>query len=296
MTDEPPSPATDADPGGRRSRNTYAVLLIGLTVALGIAAIFCLRPHVAHWLEVRSAYGNLSSADYDARIDAIRRLRMLGEETESELISLLHHRDASVRRFAAAELAHRTRLTDDVLEAFLSALESNQHAAEIGGSAPKLFLRHAEESTGPLTETDRRMIGWLKSELDSTIAEQSGTAAWTLTAFVTRDPSLKEPLAAYLKIGANSPTSNHKFLVLREMASRDPSMRDQYLEVLLSGLGSSDVVAQGNALWGLANLKNAPDNLRSRLEARREESTDPGEISRINEALESLPDRTAETQ
>jgi len=56
---------------------------------------------VGPWLEVRSAYRNLSSTDYDARIEAIRRLRGLGKETESELIALLHHPDEGVRDFAA---------------------------------------------------------------------------------------------------------------------------------------------------------------------------------------------------
>ncbi len=277
-------------PGGRMSQNKYAVLLVGLTVVVSLAAIVFVRPHVGPWLEVWSAYRNLSSADYDARIDAIRRLRSLGEETESELIALLHHPDEGVRDFAAFELARKTRVTDDIIEAFLIALESNQHVAEIGNYAPKLFFRHAEDATGPLTETDRRMIAWLRPELNSTNPDRSGPAAWALTAFVNRDPSLREPLAAYLKNGAFF----YKYIVLREMADSDPSMRDEYVDVLLSGLGSSVPTDQLNALYGLANLKNEPDDLRSRLEARREESTDPGEISRIDQALEELRKNDAE--
>ncbi len=277
-------------PAGRMSQNKKAVLLVGLTVVVSLALIVFVRPRVGPWLEVWSAYRNLSSADYDARIDAIRRLRSLGEETESELIALLHHPDKGVRRFAASELAHRTRVTDDIIEAFLIALESNQHVAEIGNSAPKLFFRHAEDATGPLTETDRRMIAWLRPKLNSTNPDRSGTAAFALTAFVNRDPSLREPLAAYLKNGAFF----YKYLMLREMADSDPSMRDEYVDVLLSGLGSSVNTDQSNALYGLANLKNEPDDLRSRLEARREESTDPGEISRIDQALEELRKNDAE--
>ena len=277
-------------PAGRMSQNKYAVLLVGLTVVVSLAAIVFVRPHVGPWLEVWSAYRNLSSADYDARIDAIRRLRSLGEETESELIALLHHPDEGVRYFAASELAHKTRVTDDIIEAFLIALESNQHVAEIGNSAPTLFVRHAEDATGPLTETDRRMIAWLSSELNSTNPDRSGPAAWALTAFVNRDPSLREPLAAYLKNGAFF----YKYIVLREMTDSDPSMRDEYVDVLLSGLRSSVYSDQLNALYGLANLKNEPDDLRSRLEARREESTDPGEISRIDQALEELRKNDAE--
>ncbi|MDA1230243.1 MAG: hypothetical protein O2856_05675 [Planctomycetota bacterium] len=170
----------------------------------------------------------------------------------------------------------------DVIEAFLIALEGNQHVAEIGNHAPKLFFRHAEDATGPLTKTDQRMIAWLRPELNSTNPDRSGTAAWGLTAFVNRDPSLREPLAVCLKNAAFF----YKYIVLREMADSDPSMRDEYVDVLLSGLGSSAYDDQLNALCGLANLTNEPDDLGSRLEARPEESTDPGEISRIDQALE----------
>jgi len=269
-----------------RSRKTYAILLVGAVLVLSIAAVVCIQPRVGPWLEVRSAYRNLSSDDHDARIDAIRRLRSLGENAEQELISLLHHPDEGVRYFAADQLANGPRVTEDIVEAFLVALESDRHVAEIGGPgcATNLFFKHAKGAAGPLTETDRRMIAWLRRELNSTDPEQSGSAAWALTAFVNRDPSLREPLTAYLKNG----TFFYQYLVLREMASSDPSMRDQYVDVLLSGLASSKPADQLNALYGLSNLKNAPDNLRSRLEARREESTDPGEISRIDQALDAL--------
>lgn len=271
-------------PAGRMSQNKRAVLSVVLTVIVSLAAIVLVRPRVGSWLEVRSAYRNLSSADYDDRIDAIRHLRSLGQETESELIALLHHPDKGVRNFAASELAPRTRVTDDIIEAFLIALEGNQHVAEIGHSAPRLFFRHAEDATGPLTETDRRMIAWLRTELNSTNPDRSGTAAWALTEFVNRDPSLREPLAAYLKNAAFF----YKYVVLREMADSDPSMCDEYVGVLLSGLGSSVYNDQLNALHGLANLKNEPADLRSRLEALRVESTDSGEISRIDQALEEF--------
>ena len=118
-------------PASRMSRKKHVVPVVGLTVAVSLAAIVFVRPSVRQRLEVRSACQDLSNADYDARINAIRRLRSLGEETESELISLLHHLDEGVRIFAASELAHRTQVTDDILEAFLLALEGNQHVAEI---------------------------------------------------------------------------------------------------------------------------------------------------------------------
>ncbi len=277
-------------PAGRMSQKKYAVLPVGLTVVVILAAIVFVRPRVGPWLEVRSAYRNLSSTDYDARIEAIRRLRSLGEETESELIALLHHPDKGVRDFAAVHLANGPRVTEDIIEAFLIALESNRHVAEIGGCAPNLFFKHAEDATGPLTETDRRMIAWLRPELNSTNPDRSGKAAWALTAFVNRDPSLRKPLAGYLKNGAFF----YKYLVLRVMADSDPSMRDEYVDVLLGGLGSSVYTDQLNALHGLANLKNEPDDLRSRLEALREESTDRGEISRIDQALEELRKNDAE--
>jgi hypothetical protein len=269
---------------GRMSRSRYAILLVGLTLLFSIAAVVFIQPRVGPWLEIRSAYRNLSNEDYDSRIDAIRRLRSVGENAERELIALLHHPDEGVRSFAADHLANGPRVTEDIVEAFLVALESDRHVAEIGGSAPNLFFKHAQGATGPLTETDRRMIAWLRSELNSTNPDQSGAAAWALTVFATRDPSLREPLAAYVKNG----TFFYKYLVLREMASSDRSMNDQYVDVLLGGLASSVPTDQLNALYGLSHLKNEPANLRSRLDARREESTDPGEISRIDQALEAI--------
>ena len=277
-------------PGGRTAQKKHAVLLVGLMVVVSLAVIVFVRPHMGRWLEAWAAYRNLSSADYDTRIDAIRQLRSLGKETDSELIALLHHPDEGVRRFAASELAHRSGVTDDIIAAFLIALESNQHVAEIGDHAPNLFFRHAEDATGPLTETDRRMIAWLRTDLSSTNPDRSGPAAWALTAFVNRDPSLRETLAAYLTNGS----FYYKYVVLRELADSDPSMLDEYVDVLLSGLESSVPADQFNALYGLAHLKNEPDDLRSRLEARREESTDPGEISRIDQALEELRKHDAE--
>jgi hypothetical protein len=273
---------------GRKPQYKSAVLLVALTVVFCLTAIVFVRPHVGPWLEVRRAYWNLSSADSDTRNDAIHLLRSRGEETESELVALLHHSNADVRGFAAYSLSHET--TDDIIEAFLIALENNRHVAEIGNHAPRLFFRHAEDATGPLTATDRRMIAWLRSALISMDPDRSGAAAWALTAFANRDPSLREPVAAYLK---NGPFF-YKYLVLREMANSDPSMRDEYVDVLLSGLGSSAHADQANALYGLANLKNESDDARSRLEARRKESTDPGEISRIDQALEVLRKDDAE--
>lgn len=273
-------------PAYRKPHNKYPVLPVGLTAVVCLTAIVFVRSHVGPWLEVRRAYRGLSSADSDARNDAIHLLRSRGEETKSALIALLHHSDADVRGFAAYSLSHEA--TDDIIEAFLVALESNQRAAEIGNHAPRLFFRHAEDATGPLTKTDRRMITWLRSELNSTNPDRSGPAAWALTAFMDRDPSLREPVAAYSKNAAFF----YKYLVLREMADSDPSMRGEYVDVLLSGLGSS--VDQSNALYGLANLKNEPDDVRSRLEARRKESTDPGEVSRIDQALQVLRKNDAE--
>ncbi len=271
-------------PAGRLSQYKYAILPVGLTVVVSLAGIVFVRPHVGRWLEVRSAYRNLSSADSDARINAVGRLRSLGEETESELIALLHHPDEGVRRFASGELAHRTPVTDDLIEAFLIALESNRNVAEIGHDAPSLFFRHAKDVNGPLTETDRRMLAWLRPELKSRNPDRSGPAAFALTAFVKRDPSLRKPLAAYLKYAAFF----YKYIVLREMSESDPSTRGEYVDVLFSGIGSPVHSDQVNAIYGLANLKNEPDDLRSRIEARRDESTDPGEISRIDQVLEEL--------
>jgi hypothetical protein len=257
-------------------------LPVGLTIAFCLTALFVVRPHVGPWLEVRRAYRNLSSPDSDTRNDAVRLLRSRGAKTESALIALLHHSNSDVRRFAANSLSQEP--TGEVIEAFLVALESNQHVAEIGDHAPRLFFRHAEDAAGPLTKTDRRMIAWLRSELNSANPDRCGSAAFALTAFVNRDPSLREPVAAYLKNG----TFFYKYVVLREMADSDPSMRDEYVDVLLSGLGSSVHADQANALYGLTHLKNEPDDLRDRLQARRKESTDAGEISRIDHALEAL--------
>jgi len=268
------------------SRSRYAILLIALTLLLGIAAVIVMQPHVGPWLQVRTAFRNLSSANDDARVDAIRQLRSAGENAEPELISLLHHPDQEVRSFAADQLANGPRVTAEIVEAFLVALESDQHVAQIGGPgcATNLFFKHATGASGPLTQTDRRIIAWLKRELISTDPERSGSAAWASTPFVNRDPSLREPLAACLK----NATFFYRYLALRELAGRDRSLSDQYVDVLLSGLASSNTNDQANALWGLTNLEHAPDDLHSRLETRRAESTDQGEISRIDQAIEQV--------
>lgn len=279
---------------GRRRMfwNRYGVLLLGLTVVVCLATTFFVRPRIGMWLEMRSAYQDLSSLDSDARTYAARKLRRLGIEPESQLIELLHHSDSGVRAFAATELAHWAELTDTIIEVFLTELEGEQPAAEMITAVPRLIFRHAENATGPLTETDRRMIAWLTSELDSTDSERSGSAAWALTAFLDRNPTLEEPLAEYLKSG----TFFYKYIVLREMVDRDSSKRDQYVDVLFSGLASSEFSDQANAVYGLTHLKDRPDNLRTRLEARREEATDPDEISRIDEALEEIYEDNAEAR
>lgn len=294
MTTDPPDNQPDVDPGGRPPRGAYAVLLVGLTLLLSIAAVVFIHPHVGPWLELRTAYRNLSSDDSDKRIEAVRSLRRLGKNPASELIALLHHRDEGVRYFAAGELAHRNRVTNDVIEAFLTALETGEHVAEIGGSAPHLFFKHAKDATGPLTDSDRRMIDWLKTRMNSTDPQQAGNAAIALAAFMKRDPSLKQPLAAYLKDGPFSPNFNYKYSVLREMASSDPSLREPYIAFLLSSLTSSDPTDQRIALYGLTHLETEPDDLRSRLAALRENTTNAEVVSRIDEVLETLEDTTTD--
>ena len=201
----------------RTSEYRYVVLVVGLTVVVSLVASSFIQRYVGSWLEVRTAYRNLSSSDSGLRMEAISLLRRSGEETESELIELLDHPDECVREFAASELAIRTPVTDDIIEAFFVALDSNQHVSEIGRYATLLFFRHAEDATGPLSETDGRMIAWLRVELNTTSLFRSGTAAWALTAFVNRDPSLRELLAEYRKTG----TFFCKYNVLRELANRD---------------------------------------------------------------------------
>ncbi|MFN8710721.1 MAG: hypothetical protein ACK50J_28955, partial [Planctomyces sp.] len=158
------------------------------------------------------------------------------------------------------------------------------HVSEIGWSAPSLFRRHAEIATGPLSETDERMIAWLKAEMSSSNLDRRGNAAWGVTGFVNRDPSVREPLDAYLKSG----TFFYRYIVMRELVERDPSMCDEYVELLIHGLGSSNPADQHNALYGLTHLKSQPNDLGSRLDARRNASADPGEILRINQAMRTL--------
>ena len=270
--------------GGRNTQDKRAFLAVGLTIAISLVAIIFVRPRVGPWLEVRWAYRDLSNPKSSTRTDAINRLRNDAQGTKNELLALLHHSDKGVRHFAASELAHRTSVADDIIDAFLTALESNRHVAEIGHSAPGLFVRYAEDATGPLTRTDRRMIAWLKTELNSTVPRQSGSAAWAMTAFAVRDPSIRGPLAGYLKNG----TYFYKYAVLRRLVDDDPSMRDQYVELLLSGLKSPDQNDQANAMSGLRQLKDKPDDLNSRLAAIRKESTDPAVVARIEQVLEEL--------
>lgn len=280
----------DAVPTGRRSRSKRAILLVVMTAVISVVAIAFVRPWFHEWLELRDAHRNLTSTDYDAWNDAIRRLRQSGVDMEGELIPLLHHSEQRVRRYAATELAYKTPWTDTVIESFLVALENNQHVPDIGQAAPKLFYRYAEDTSGPLTETHRRMTAWLTAELSSPIPEQSGLAAWSLTAFESRDPALREQLTAWLEDAAFF----ERYIVLREMENRDPSLHDEYIEVLLSGLQSPVSSDQQNAQFGLTHLDSAPDDLNSRLEAIRDASTDERRISRINATLMQLRENDAD--
>lgn len=284
MSSAPPNPEDAVIPGRRVWHSTYAILLVGLAVALSASTIVFVRPYLTEWYKLRWAYARLTSTDPDERIDAIRQLQMHGEETEDELIALLDHSSGDIRSFAAIELAQKAPLSDDVIEAFLNALQNNQHVVEIGPAAPALFYRHGNETDAPLTETDRRIIAWLSSELNSSNSDQRGSAAWGLTAFMDREPTIKHLLLAH---GENAPFF-YKYIVYREMVKHDPLLRDEYVDLLLIGLKSSVDTDQSNAFYGLTNLQNPPGDLKSRLETLREQSTDASEIARIKEALTNL--------
>ena len=127
------------------------------------------------------------------------------------------------------------------------------------------------------------MIAWLKGTLNSTNPESSGGAAWALTAFVEREPSLRQPLISYAKTAPYF----YKYIVLREMSAADSSLREQYIDVLLSGLGSQVPTDRTNATYGLEMFCD-PTDLRARLESRVKESVDATELSLIAEALDLI--------
>lgn len=286
MADDRPGATSDEVSGGGRSRNTYAVLLVGLTVVLCLAAIIFLRPHVSLWLESRSAHRNLSSDDYSARLDAVRWLVRHGENPDPELISLLYHPDENVRMFAANELCTRPS-TDEIVEAFLVALETGRYANETVGFAAYVFLKHAEGAGGPMTETDRRIVAVLQP-VASSIKDYSlpdrRSAAIVLAAFADRDPSLHVPLAQYRKNRALI----HQLPVVRQLARGDESFREEYVELLLSAFSSFDPACETQAIHYLKELREESQDLIPQLKARQQETTDPVLTSQIDRAFEKL--------
>jgi hypothetical protein len=261
-----------------------AILVVLLAIVLCTIAVLVVRPRMTHWLSVRAAYRNLSHQDESERIDAVRWLVDNGENPDEALIALLNHSDEGVRIFAAAELASRRPVTDHVVETFLTGLESGSSVDAIEQSAPNLFFRHAQEATGPLTETEQRMIASLRRMLGSRSPYMRRNAAMALAAFLHRDPSLREPLTAFLPAEGIT----FQYPVARQIARNDPTFRDEYVELLLSGVSSGNAEAERMAVYYLKELQRESEDIMLQLEARRGNASGQNEASRIDRALELI--------
>mgnify|MGYP002625255069 FL=1 len=188
--------------------------------------------------------------------------------------------------FAANELCTRPA-TDEIIEAFLVALETGRHANETVGFAAYVFLTHAEGAGGPMKETDRRLVAVLQpvaTSIRDYALPESRSAATVLAAFAHRDPSLHEPLAKYRQNRALI----HQLPVVRHLARGDESFREEYVELLLSAFSSFDPACETQAIHYLKELRDESQELIPQLKARRRETTDPVLKSQLDRAFEKL--------
>ncbi|MFO1096233.1 MAG: HEAT repeat domain-containing protein [Planctomycetaceae bacterium] len=277
-------PATVASRSPTTSSRAYLLLVIGVTIGLCAATIVFVRPRITRWLTIRDAYRNLSHEDNSERFEALRTLESNGENPDEALIALLTHSDERVRSSAADALARRRPVTDRTIDVFFAILESDSPDEAIEQAAPSLCYRHAEQATGPLTPTDQRMIVWLRQRLRSTDPYESGDAAFALAGFLHRDPKLMEPLMVYFK-GAGI---RDQVFIAHHIEKNAPAFRDEYVQVLLTGLSSGNVNAELMAKHFLKELQRKSDGFVAELEARRTMTSDPQEASQLDRAIELL--------
>jgi hypothetical protein len=259
------------------------LVVVLATISLTIIAAMFVQPRVSRWLNIREAYRDLSHADENERVEAVRRLIAEGENPDEALIALLSDPDEEVRISAARALAVRRPVADRTVDVFLARLESDSPDEAIARAAAHLFYRHAEQATGPITPTELRMITWLRRRLPPSdpLGQFDGEAV-ALSNFLHRDLTLNRPLQDYFK-GAGIRT---QIQVAGRMARRDPAFRDEYLNVLLIAASqSADINAQRTSIYLLKQLQEESGGFAAELEARREKATDPQEASRLDRAI-----------
>jgi hypothetical protein len=270
-TSNHPTGVETAAPGRR------GLLVVLATISLTVIAAMLVQPRVSRWLNIREAYRNLSHPDENERVDAVHRLVGEGENPDEALIALLNDPDEGVRLSAAHALAGRRPVTDRAIEVFLAGLESESPGEAVVRWAPSLFYRHAELAAGPITPTEQRMIASLGRRLHGPNAE-----AVALSTFLHRDPTLIIPLKDYLKAAE----IYDQLFVTRQMAKFNPAFQDDYLKVLLNAASQSvNIHAQRQAMYDLEKLQRDSGSLLAELEARREKTADPQEVSRLDRAI-----------
>lgn len=270
------------------SSRAYLLLVIGATIGLCTATILFVRPRITRWLTVRDAYRNLSHPDNSERFEALRTLENLGENPDEALIALLTQPDEGVRTSAGEALAYRRPVTVRTVELFLTGVEAENPIAAIQESAPNLFYRFAEHADGPLTPIEQRMIAWLRRRLLSQDPLASERSALALTIFLHRDPTLMELLMVYFK-GAGI---RDQVFIGHHIEKNAPAFRDEYVQVLLTGLSSGNVGAELMSNYFLKELQRKSDSFVTELETRRTMTTDPQEASRLDRAIEMLKAET----
>jgi hypothetical protein len=231
-------------------QSTKRATVLAIVTAVGTLGVgFVLRPYVLDWLRLRAAYSNLSHEDQYEREFAIRTLFAEGLNPDETLISLLHDSSEVVRHFAGGQLSRRP-VSDEIIEAFLLALENDHHADDLLGAGIHVFYRHAEAAEGPLAERDRRIIDALQPLLTDNSVHVRRNAASVLALFLPRAEELRAPLEQFL----TKHSIDVEIHVLREMYRGDPTLHERWLAVLVRGAASGDPNVEAATFYYLKEL------------------------------------------
>lgn len=282
------SVSADERVGTPRSPGRYAIVLVAMVVVAGAVVVVRIQPQAQRWLELRSAFRNLSHPDSYERDCALQLLSDRGENPDPELIELLHHSNNEVRGFAADSLSHRP-WTSSVVEALLAAMENRQTGDEVRFPAEIALSRYAAETRGPLTDIDRRTIAVLRQAMTTSNPEVVRVIAPGLAAYLDRDDSLCEPLLAYVDGESHA---FYRYRAARQVARRAPLFRDQFVTLLSGAPVSTNPRLQEWSQEDVCELAWARSGVTELLQRQRSEMTDGGETAKIDKAIdwiESMP-------
>lgn len=273
------------------ARKRSSIVVIGLALGIAVMAVLVARPYVTHRFAVRSAYSRLSRIESAEREDALRWLLRNGEDPDAALLKMLESPSEQLRCFAADKLVKRPvkpeiattfiRLLQD--DEYLQRFESSRFREDFQRDAIRALGMHAESATEAVTAIDEQIIALLQPMLSDANTLNS-EAAMVLAEYAPRRPELRELLQAY----ATGGYLYGGMKVARGLYRSDPARLGAYLELLVAGVASGNPFERERAMQYLHELAPAAGEAIARLNARREASTDAGEIARIDEVLESL--------